>query len=196
MASSDGWQSDNGSVSPNRLIRTPDPEARCCRPARATNSCRIPLNKKHFVYSAIELAFQQLHTLVHRKALPDRIIVVFVSDGMDTMTIPKQLVVNLNILGSSQSTPTFSQSEWARISFTVEMGKDFPTGLVIDVLRPLYHMGSASIQSVLPVSSPDDLHWVFGQLEVFNARGANLLQLLRRPARGRRAARDSPGTQL
>lgn len=101
-------------------------------------------------------AFQQIHTLIQRKTLPERIIVVFVSDGMDTATPPNMLAEKLRKLGNL---PVHS------LLFTVGVGKDFPTGLVIDVLRPLYHNGSASTQSVLPVTSPDDLQWAFGQLE-------------------------------
>lgn len=101
-------------------------------------------------------AFQQIHNLISRKPLPERIIVVFVSDGMDTATPPEKLKANLNKMGKF---PVHS------LLFTVGMGKEFPTGLVVDVLRPLYHQGHASIQSVIPVTSPDELHWAFGQLE-------------------------------
>ena len=101
-------------------------------------------------------AFKQLHHMVKKNSLPERIIVVFVSDGMDTVTTSQQLATNLHRLGTL---PVHS------LLFTVGVGKDFPTGLVVDVLRPLYHMGHASVQSVLPVTTPDELHWAFAQLE-------------------------------
>lgn len=101
-------------------------------------------------------AFQLMHTLVQQKPLPEQIIVVFVSDGMDSAGEPDKLEKNLRNLGKL---PIHS------LLFTVGVGKDFPTGLVVDVLRPLYHHGNASTQSVLPVTSPDDLTWAFGQLE-------------------------------
>ena len=111
-------------------------------------------------------AFRLLHNLVQKKTLPERIIVVFVSDGMDTATKNHTLADNLNKLGKL---PVHS------LLFTVGVGSDFPTGLVIDVLRPLYHMGHASVQSVLPVTSPDEIHWAFGQLEALMLEELNCL---------------------
>lgn len=124
------------------------------RTEHATNVAR--LSPPQHSGTQICPAFQQIHTLVKQKPLPEQIVVIFVSDGMDSAGTPEILQENLRKLGKL---PVRS------LLFTVGVGSDFPTGLVIDVLRPLYHDGSAATQSVLPVTSSDDLQWAFGQLE-------------------------------
>jgi hypothetical protein len=119
-------------------------------------------------------AFKEMHKLVLGRVFPERIIVVFVSDGMDTNLKAPQLTEKLHQLGGL---PVHS------LLLTIGVGRDFPTGLVVDVLRPHYHMGLASIQSVLPVSSPDDIQWAFGQLEglileQLNCKGTSLVPQL------------------
>lgn len=101
-------------------------------------------------------AFKLLHELVMTQPSPGKIIIVFISDGMDTSGLPLVLTQRLNELGKL---PVNS------LLLTVGVGAGFPTGLVIDALRPMYHTGDASMQPVIPVSEPDELNWAFCQLE-------------------------------
>jgi hypothetical protein len=110
----------------------------------------------------IHPAFQKLHDLVALASpRPERVIVVFISDGEDNA--PAMCVEDLKTLGKL---PIHS------ILLTVAIGSCFPTGLVVDVLRPLYHQGSLALNPVIPVETPEDCEWAFTQLEgLITSRG-------------------------
>ena len=102
-------------------------------------------------------AFKKMHEVVRAtpiKHTPERIVAIFISDGMDFT--PVKCVTEIKAL---PNLPVPS------ILLSVGVGREFPTGLVVDVLRPKYHKGSAALPSVLPVKSPEDLSWAFGQVE-------------------------------
>jgi hypothetical protein len=102
-------------------------------------------------------AFKKMHSLIagmHGKKLPERIIIIFVSDGEDEA--PIKCVADLKTLPSLPCDSTL---------LTVGVGKNFPTGLVVDVLRPKYHKGPCTLPPVLPIHNTLDLPWAFGQLE-------------------------------
>ena len=106
-------------------------------------------------------AFGKVHSLVNeslvRKNPPTKIITIFVSDGDDTFNKAGSLEAKLSALGPLPINSLF---------FTVGVGKEFPTKLVVDVLRPLYHKGSDATPAVLPVITPAEIPWTFGQMKL------------------------------
>ena len=106
-------------------------------------------------------AFEKVHHLVnesiYRKKPPAKVVTIFVSDGDDTFTEKNMLQVKLKALGPL---PFPSQL------FTIGVGQGFPTTLVVDVLRPLYHKGSDATPAVLPVITPDEIPWTFEQMKL------------------------------
>jgi hypothetical protein len=102
-------------------------------------------------------AFKELYALIQKNiSSTKKIVVVFVSDGEDSEYNQNHLEAKLKSMGAL---PTHS------LFFTIGVGNKFPTTLVVDVLRPLYHKGSDTTPAVLPVINPEELHWTFGQLE-------------------------------
>ena len=100
-------------------------------------------------------AFQKLHSLVTLAIpQPEKVIVVFISDGADNF--PDKCNAKLKDLGKL-SIPS--------VLFTIGVNSNFPTGFVVDLLRPLYHQGSPGLNPVIPVQSLEDLDWAFAQLE-------------------------------
>lgn len=100
-------------------------------------------------------AFQKLHDLVAlADPRPEKVIVVFISDGEDNH--PDICKAKLTELGKL-SVPS--------VLFTIGINSSFPTGLVVDILRPLYHQGSLALNPVIPVQATEDLDWAFTQLE-------------------------------
>lgn len=106
-------------------------------------------------YTCIIPAFRELNRLVRNRRAAECVAVVLVSDGDDSHEKRDILSEKLRLMGGF---PTHS------VMITIGVGKDFPTGLVVDTLRPIYHKGSSSTQSILPVYTPEDLPWAFGQL--------------------------------
>lgn len=107
--------------------------------------------------TSIAPAFRKMVELINAtpaKRAPERVMIAFISDGIDT----DQARGAANI----RNLPRLPVES---ILFTVAVGDDFPTSLVVDTLRPKYHSGSPALPLVLPVSAPTDLPWAFGQLE-------------------------------
>jgi hypothetical protein len=102
-------------------------------------------------------AFRKMHALLRdipAKRQPERVVIAFISDGQDDS--PSKCLTDLKALPALQ---------YDSILLTIGIGMSFPTGLVVDALRPRYHKGPSALPPVLPVSAPSDLGWAFGQLE-------------------------------
>lgn len=107
--------------------------------------------------TVIAPAFKKMHSILHAlpaKHRPERVVIAFISDGQDDN--PTKCVADLKALPALQ---------YDSILLTIGVNPDFPTGLVVDVLRPKYHKGSFALPPVLPVRNHEDLSWAFGQLE-------------------------------
>ena len=98
-------------------------------------------------------AFERLSYLMYSRPLPDQFIVVFISDGQDG-----------NPGGCYPALKLLEKPTVPCLLFTIGIG-DFPTGLVVDLLRPLYHQGSPTLAPVIPLCKVEDCDWVFSQLE-------------------------------
>lgn len=102
-------------------------------------------------------AFKKMHALLRdipAKRQPERVVIAFISDGQDDS--PAKCLADLKALPALQ---------YDSILLTIGIGMSFPTGLVVDALRPRYHKGPSALPPVLPVSTPSELGWAFGQLE-------------------------------
>ena len=131
----------------------------------------------------IPSAFKKLHEVVRATPIrhaPERIVVVFISDGMD-----------YNVAKCTVEIRGLPRLPVPSILLSVGVGRDFPTGLVVDVLRPKYHQESAALPSVLPVKTPDDLPWAFGQVEALL-----LTEILQRSRVPSRVDNDTPTRDL
>ena len=107
--------------------------------------------------TSIAPAFRKMFELLNAtpaRRMPERVVIAFISDGIDTDHTKG--IHNIKCL------PRLPMES---VLFTIGVGDDFPTSLVVDSLRPKYHSGSAALPLVLPVSSQFELPWAFGQLE-------------------------------
>ena len=115
------------------------------------------LKKPMHMGTKIAPAFKKMHALLKEipaKRTPERVVIAFISDGKDDNE--KKCLADLKALPSL---------EYDSILLTIGIGQGFPTGLVVDGLRPRYHKGPSALPPVLPVSTQFDLGWAFGQLE-------------------------------
>jgi len=109
----------------------------------------------------IEAAFKLLDERMAMSALPEELIVIFISDGCDN----KRDTINTRLKALS-GTHRFVKSTL----FTVAVGNGFPTAMVVSALRPKYHNASDCLPLVFPIRSPSEVMTVFEQMSetVFN----------------------------
>ena len=108
----------------------------------------------------IAAAFKLLNRKVVSSPVPDKYMVVFISDGADDD--PMTIVDRLQKLGGikgMQGTPT--------VLFTVAVCNAFPTKVVVDALRPNYHSGSDCLPLVFPIQAPAQCSSVFEKLALY-----------------------------
>jgi len=100
-------------------------------------------------------AFSEMQQLIQNEKEPfARHVIIFISDGADTN--PKECLENLKTL-PILTTPC--------IMVAIGVNQLFPTTIVLDYLRPLYHNGPLTVTPVLPVEESKDLVWAFSQLQ-------------------------------